>query len=158
MSKTSLNELVRQAQENNDFDTLLSSIPYAKLIGIECLRLGDNLVFKLPANLDNNGNPTLPAIHGGVIAGFMEHAAILHLLMAIGIPHLPKIIDFSIDFLRAGHYRDTYAQCHVYRQGRRVANVAITAWQATQAEPIATARAHFKVDEPYLAPHDALQP
>src|SRR5690606_16371236 len=74
----------------------------------------------------------LPALHGGVIAGFMEHAAMLHLLMFMGIPHLPKIIDFSIDYLRAGHYRDTYAQCQVWRQGRRVANVAITAWQTSQ--------------------------
>jgi len=93
-------------------------------------------------------NPILPALHGGVIAGFMEHAAMLHLLMFMGIPHLPKIIDFSIDYLRAGHYRDTYVQCQVWRQGRRVANVAMTAWQTSQSEPIATARAHFKVDEP----------
>jgi acyl-coenzyme A thioesterase PaaI-like protein len=78
----------------------------------------------------------------------MEQAAMLHLLMFMGTPHLPKIIDFSIDYLRAGHYRDTYAQCQVWRQGRRVANVAITAWQTKQTEPIATARAHFKVDEP----------
>jgi acyl-coenzyme A thioesterase PaaI-like protein len=155
MSDLNLNELVREAQEKNDFDAFLRLIPYAKLIGIECLRLGDDLVFKLPANPDNIGNPILPAIHGGVIAGFMEHAAILHLLMFMGVPHLPKIIDFSIDYLRAGHYRDTYCQCRVWRQGRRVANVAITAWQATQAEPIATARAHFKVDEPYVAPLDA---
>jgi len=35
----------------------------------------------------------------------------------------------------------------VWRQGRRVANVAITAWQSTAAEPIATARAHFKIEE-----------
>ncbi len=155
MSELNLNQLVRAAQDKNDFDSLLNLIPYAKLIGIECLRLGDDLVFKLPANPDNIGNPMLPAIHGGVIAGFMEHAAMLHLLMFMGVPHLPKIIDFSIDYLRAGHYRDSYCQCRVWRQGRRVANVAITAWQTTQAEPIATARAHFKVDEPYSAPQDA---
>ncbi|OYW90575.1 MAG: thioesterase, partial [Pseudomonadales bacterium 32-61-5] len=52
------------------------------------------------------------------------------------------------DYLRAGHYRDTFAACQVWRQGRRVANVAVTAWQTNQAEPIATARCHFKVDEP----------
>src|SRR3546814_11490501 len=78
----------------------------------------------------------------------MEHAAMLHLLMFMGAPHLPKIIDFSIDYLRAGHYRDTFAACQVWRQGRRVANVAITAWQTHQAEPIATARCHFKLDDP----------
>ncbi|MCU9950397.1 PaaI family thioesterase [Pseudomonas solani] len=146
--KLDLDALVREAHDKNDYDSLVCLIPYAKLLGIECLRLGDDVVFRLPANKDNIGNPTLPAIHGGVIAGFMEHAAMLHLLMFMGIPHLPKIIDFSIDYLRAGHYRDTFATCQVWRQGRRVANVAITAWQTNQTEPIATARAHFKVDEP----------
>ena len=114
MSGLNLNQLVREAHAQNNYDPLISLMPYA----------------------------------GGVIAGFMEHSAMLHLLMFMGIPHLPKIIDFSIDYLRAGLYRDTFVQCQVWRQGRRVANVAITAWQTKQAEPIATARAHFKVDEP----------
>jgi acyl-coenzyme A thioesterase PaaI-like protein len=78
----------------------------------------------------------------------MEHAAMLHLLMFMGTAHLPKILDFSIDYLRAGHYRGTYVQCRVWRQGHRVASVAITAWQTNQTEPIATARAHFRGDEP----------
>ncbi len=117
MSPTSLEQLVRDARRNNDYSPLVELIPYAKLLGIECLRLGDDMVFRLPANKDNIGNPTLPAIHGGVIAGFMEHAAMLHLLTFMSIPHLPKIIDFSIDYLRAGHFRDTYAQCQVWRQG-----------------------------------------
>ncbi|MBD7977289.1 MULTISPECIES: PaaI family thioesterase [Pseudomonas] len=148
MSPQNFNALVQEANEKNDYSALLDLVPYARLIGIECLRLGDDMVFRLPTNADNIGNPVLPALHGGVIAGFMEHAAMLHLLMFMGTPHLPKIIDFSIDYLRAGHYRDTYASCQVWRQGRRVANVSITAWQTTQTEPIATARAHFKVDEP----------
>ncbi|MCQ4256476.1 PaaI family thioesterase [Stutzerimonas stutzeri] len=148
MSVLDLDAMVRDAHASNNYDVLLQTVPYARLIGIECLRLGDDMVFRLPKNQDNIGNPTLPAIHGGVIAGFMEHAAMLHLLMFMGAPHLPKIIDFSIDYLRAGLYRDTFAACQVWRQGRRVANVSITAWQTNQAEPIATARCHFKVNEP----------
>ena len=142
-----LNEWVRKAHADNDYSQLLKLIPYAGLIGMECMRMGDELIFRLPASQDNIGNPTLPALHGGVIAGFMEHAAMLHLLINMGIPYFPKIIDFSIDYLRAGHYRDTYAQCQVWRQGKRVANVSITAWQTTQSEPTATARAHFKIDQ-----------
>ncbi|WP_260962977.1 PaaI family thioesterase [Pseudomonas citri] len=141
-------ERLRQACEQGDYGLLLASIPYAQLIGIQCTRQGDELLFCLPANKDNIGNPLLPAIHGGVIAGFMELAAAVHLLIAIGVTSVPKIIDFSLDYLRAGQFRDTYARCQVWRQGRRVANVAITAWQDVEAEPIATARAHFKVQEP----------
>ncbi|QBZ91063.1 PaaI family thioesterase [Pseudomonas viciae] len=141
-------EQLRQACEQGDYALLLASIPYAQLIGVECSRQGDGLLFRLPANKDNIGNPLLPAIHGGVIAGFMELSAAVYLLITTGAPGVPKIIDFSLDYLRAGQFRDTYAKCQVWRQGRRVANVAITAWQDVEAEPIATARAHFKIQEP----------
>ncbi|WP_409317273.1 PaaI family thioesterase [Pseudomonas sp. KCJK9016] len=139
---------LQDAHEKGDYAPLLKLIPYAGLIGVECSRVGDDLLFKLPANKDNIGNPLLPAIHGGVIAGFMELSAALHLLIFTGAPGVPKIIDFSLDYLRAGQFRDTWARCQVCRQGRRVANVAVTAWQSTEGEPIATARAHFKIDEP----------
>ncbi|MGH8388838.1 MAG: PaaI family thioesterase [Pseudomonas sp.] len=144
----SFQKQLQTAHEQGDYTSLLQLIPYATLIGVECSRVGDELLFRLPANKDNIGNPLLPAIHGGVIAGFMELAAALHLLIATGSPGVPKIIDFSLDYLRAGQYRDTWARCQVCRQGRRVANVAVTAWQSTEAEPIATARAHFKLEEP----------
>ncbi|TWC11661.1 MULTISPECIES: PaaI family thioesterase [unclassified Pseudomonas] len=146
-------EYLRQACEQGDPARLLAAIPYAQLIGAECTRQGDDLIFRLPANKDNIGNPLLPAIHGGVIAGFMELAAAVHLLIATRTPGVPKIIDFSLDYLRAGQFRDTYARCQVWRQGRRVANVAITAWQGVEAEPIATARAHFKIQEPAKPDH-----
>lgn len=142
------NRQLQDAHQKGDYAPLLQLIPYAGLIGVECSRVGDELLFRLPANKDNIGNPLLPAIHGGVIAGFMELSAALHLLIATGSPGVPKIIDFSLDYLRAGQFRDTWARCQVCRQGRRVANVAITAWQTTEGEPIATARAHFKLEEP----------
>ncbi|MFK7699896.1 PaaI family thioesterase [Pseudomonas caspiana] len=142
-----LQEQARLAQVSGDFSLLLDSIPYARLIGVRCSRQGDDLIFCLPAIQGNVGNPLLPALHGGVIAGFMELSACLHLMIGMGTAQLPKIIDFSVDYLRAGLYRDTYVQCQVWRQGRRVTNVGITAWQTTAAEPIATARAHFKIED-----------
>lgn len=138
---------LRQAHAKGDYAPLLQLIPYAGLIGIECSRDGDDLLFRLPASPENIGNPLLPAIHGGVIAGFMELSAALYLLIFSESATIPGIIDFSIDYLRAGLYRDTFARCQLWRQGRRVTNVAITAWQADPAEPIATARAHFKIKE-----------
>ena len=83
---------LQDAHEKADYAPLLKLIPYAGLIGVECSRVGDDLLFKLPANKDNIGNPLLPAIHGGVIAGFMELSAALHLLIFTGAPGVPKII------------------------------------------------------------------
>ena len=146
MIPADVREQLNEAHARGDYAPLLALIPYAGLIGIQCERVGEGLLFKLPANPDNIGNPLLPAIHGGVIAGFMELSAALYLLIYSESASIPKIIDFSIDYLRAGLYRDTYAQCQLWRQGRRVTNVAITAWQGDREAPIATARAHFKIE------------
>jgi acyl-coenzyme A thioesterase PaaI-like protein len=78
-----------------------------------------------------------------VIGGFMETAGILHVMMNTGLEKVPKVVDFSIDYLRPGRDVDSFAICDVVRQGRKIANVTISAWQTRQEQPIATARAHF---------------
>ncbi len=136
-------KVITEAHQTGDFQTVVDNIPYAQFIGLKFQRLGQDILFHLPASPDNIGNPILPAIHGGVIGGFMELSASLQLVMTMDSFALPKMIDFSLDYLRAGRLKDTYAECQVWRQGTRVANVAITAWQSKRESPIATARAHF---------------
>lgn len=142
-----LEKVFQQCKEQNDYTQLIAQIPYAKLLGISAYQAGDELIFRLEQRESNLGNPTLPAIHGGVLAGFMEHAASLYLMVMLDQPIIPKIIDYSIDYLRAGHYRDTHCDCRLIRQGRRVCNVAATAWQTKRDEPIASARAQFLLPE-----------
>lgn len=140
-------EIIRYTRESGDFSRMLESIPYASWIGLECDRFGDDLIFRLPAKGQNLGNPILPAIHGGVIGGFMEMAAAIYLMMSQDSTKMPRIVDFSLDYLRAGLNRETYAECRLTRQGNRVANVIITAWQKSRSEPISIARAHFLLED-----------
>lgn len=133
----------QQAIITEDLTLLIDTIPYAQLIGIQGEKINDDFMFTLPKNDNNLGNPILPAIHGGVMGGFMETAGILHLLMTLKAQSVPKVIDFSIDYLRPGRHQDTYAQSKVVRQGRKVANVSIIAWQDSIDKPIATARVHY---------------
>ena len=42
---------------------------------------------------------------------------------------------------------ETYAAGQLTRQGNRVANVLITAWQKPRSKPISTARAHFLLED-----------
>ena len=139
-------DVVKRAIELNDYSYLLAQVPYSQFIGMSVARFGDEMVFKLPAKDDNIGNPVLPAIHGGVIAGFMEMSAIVQLMVFMQAKKVPKIVDFSIDYLRAGLHQDTFAECKITRQGRRVANVNISCWQNNRKQLIATARAHFLID------------
>ena len=140
-------DILSETQQTGDFTRLLASIPYAGHIGLQCDRFGDDLIFRLPRKEANLGNPMLPAIHGGVIGGFMEVSAAIYLMMSQDTFRIPKIVDFSLDYLRAGLDRETYAECHLTRQGNRVANVMINAWQKSRREPIATARAHFMLEK-----------
>lgn len=142
----SLEDVLAVCRSENNYQKLVNNVPYARLLGIECERMGDEVLFKLPARESNIGNPTLPAIHGGVLGGFIEHAAILHVVMFMERPQFPRIIDLSIDYLSAGHFRDTYAECKILRQGRRIANVSVDLWQKSRTSPIATARAHMLLE------------
>ncbi len=140
--------LIQQCQESGNFMPFLEQVPYAAHIGMTLISKGDDIQFCLPARESNLGNPALPALHGGVIAGFMEHSAIISLLRNLGEVKIPKTIDFSIDYLRTGKHQETFADCIITRQGRRVANVQINCWQDKKENVIATARAHFLLSGP----------
>ena len=64
---------VKLARQLGDFTSLISSVPYARLIGMQAMMLVEEILFILPASENNIGNPTLPALHGGCIGGFMEN-------------------------------------------------------------------------------------
>lgn len=128
-------------------DRWLQNVPYALFLGIKAERADNAIIFRLPKNKKFVGNPSLPALHGGVIGAFMEQAAALHLIASMDIPALPKIINFSLDYLRPAQLHDTYASCILSRKGRFISNVTITAWQDHIDQPNAIARAHFLTPE-----------
>ena len=49
----------------------------------------------------------------------------IQLMVLLQTPTIPKIINISFDYLRAGFHRDTFSECAITRQGRRVANVNV---------------------------------
>jgi acyl-coenzyme A thioesterase PaaI-like protein len=99
------------------------------------MRYGDHLI----------GNPSLPALHGGTLGALLESAAIFELLWRAETALLPKTITLTVDYLRSGAPIDTHARGVVTRQGRRVTNVRMEAWQADRNAPVATAHAIFLV-------------
>jgi len=144
-------ERIAAAREARDPDALVALIPYAGLLGLSFREEeAGALRFRMGFQEGNLGNPHLPALHGGVIGAFMEHAAVLHLLWRQEAARVPKVVDFSIDYLRPGRPETLWAQCDVRRQGRRVANVGVYAWQSggDTERAVATARCHFLLSEP----------
>lgn len=101
-------------------------------------------VFRMPYKPELIGNPVLPALHGGVLAGLGETAMILHLLATTpGIGGVPRGVDFAIAYLRSAKPVDTFVQGTTVRQGNRVALVQVSIWQEDPQRPVAQARGHF---------------
>jgi uncharacterized protein (TIGR00369 family) len=101
-------------------------------------------VFRMPYKPELIGNPVLPALHGGVLAGFGETAMILHLVATNpGISGVPRGVDFAIAYMRSAKPVDTFVQGTTVRQGNRVALVQVSIWQDDPQRPVANARGHF---------------
>jgi uncharacterized protein (TIGR00369 family) len=107
-------------------------------------QLQARLAFK-PSNI---GNPRVPALHGGVVGAFLETTAILQLLLSQESQELPKIINITVDYLRPASPVDTFAEGLITRQGRRIANVAVEAWQDRRERLVATANCRFLLRGP----------
>ena len=139
----SLADVIQKEPNVETLQLWLRKVPYAVFLGIKAELHDGEILFILPEDEKLVGNPSLPALHGGVVGAFMEQAAAFHLIAKMAKPVLPKIINFSLDYLRPARLCDTYAQCNLTRQGRFIANVTITAWQEHNDQPNAIARAHF---------------
>lgn len=145
---------------------LVARVPFARTLGIRFERHGDELTAVLPYDDRLIGNPRVPAIHGGATAGFLEVAALIELtwtglwgqiergeltpgdLADSAAVRMPKTVDFTVDFLRAGLPRDAYARARVNRSGRRYASVHVEGWQDNRSRLFAQATGHFVMPEP----------
>ena len=126
-----------------ELDEILARIPYARFLGVRMELHGDEMTGVLPYAEHLIGNPTLPALHGGVIGAFMEMTALLQLSILESLRRQPRPVDVTIDYLRSGRPQDTYARALIKKVGRRIANVQVEAWQEARGAPIAVLHGHF---------------
>jgi uncharacterized protein (TIGR00369 family) len=129
-------------------EAFLQRAPYIRFLGMKAELAGDEMTAILPFSQHLVGNVVIPALHGGVIGGFMEMTALAQLTVAQGTMKAPKTIDVTIEYLRPGRAMTTYARADVRKVGRRIANVHVEAWQEQRSSPIAALRGHFLLSDP----------
>ena len=122
--------------------------PYAQLLQLRDEQDEDGApLFVMPFHEDVTGRPGF--LHGGAIAGLLEFAAYATLRHALGQePAEMKPVTVTVDFMRGGQPRDTFAAARIERLGARIANVEAFAWQKDRARPIAAARVNFLLERP----------
>ena len=99
----------------------------------------------MPVGEDVVGRPGY--LHGGALAGLLEFAAFTTLAREIDDEAAAmKPITVTVDYMRGGTNRDTFATATVERLGTRIANVEAFAWQKDRSSPIAAARINFLLE------------
>lgn len=155
----------RETARDAALAALTETVPYNRFLGVRFDRLGDELTARLPFRDGLVGNPFLPALHGGVTGAFLEITALMQLAwdralacmdeggpaaarIAEGdFPTIPKTIDITVDYLRTGRPRETFARASVQKAGRRVLHLHVQAWQDERTRPIAMLRGNFLMPE-----------
>ncbi len=141
---TTLFEKVNHFKQSGQFDRISELIPYSGFVNLELFEEEGRLITVLRQTPSNIGNTKIPAVHGGVVGGLLEHAAVMEIIYSCELTHFPKIINISVDYLRpAMGQKDTFAQAKLIKQGKSVSNVRVEAWQDNQDRPVAAAHAHF---------------
>ena len=138
-------ERMAAVKASRDYQGMIDLVPYARFLGLGAAMQGDELITTMRYSDHLIGNPALPALHGGTLGALLESAAVFELLWRAETVVLPKTITLTIDYLRSGAPADTHARGIVTRQGRRITNVRMEAWQADRKTPVATAHAVFLV-------------
>lgn len=127
--------------DQDSADQLVKSIPYADYLGIRIEQdINGQIIYRLPFQEKHIGNPMIRAIHGGVLAGFMECAATLAVIGIIAHDHLPKCVNMTVEYLKSTRPQDTFARVNINNPGRRVVHLSVSCWQ--DERPVS--QAHFR--------------
>ena len=135
-----------EARKHGDVGRLAEAIPYARWMRIAPENTTGELLTRMRYHETLIGNTYLPAIHGGTLGAMLEMAAIFHLLWETDAQTVPKIVNITVDYLRSARPVDVIACAKVTKQGRRVVNVSVEAWQEDRSRPVAAAQIHFLVN------------
>ena len=140
-----MTEPAGKRDEREDVRVLSRALPYAGFIHLDVEIENGRPLTILRGDPDNVGNPFVPMIHGGAVGALLEHAALMQVFheLELDLELPPRIINISIDYLRPCLLEDTFARGVIIRQGRRVANVRVEAWQSDADRLVAAAHAHF---------------
>jgi len=139
----SFHEQFREMKRSGDFSHLPEAVPYAHFMGITVAETAGRMLTTMDFDEKLVGNISLQAIHGGALAALLELAALFQISYEIDTEQMPRVITITIDYMRSGGAKKTFARAHATRVGRRVANVVAQAWQDDPAKPIASANVNF---------------
>jgi uncharacterized protein (TIGR00369 family) len=135
----------KKLKREGRFAEINTLLPYAALVGFDCIERDGAVLSVLRARESNIGNTLIRAVHGGVVSALLEHAGAMQVIYeADPLDAMPKVVNLTVDYLRPCLAdEDTFARGFVVKHGRRVANLRVEAWQSDPSKPVAVGLVHF---------------
>ncbi len=134
------------ASENRlDIVRALSASPMARWLGYTAAIEDGWLVHRLGFSERHIGNPAIRALHGGVIASFLEFAAQVEFCANLGRLEKARTVSISIDYMASSKAQDMTARVVIARAARRIAFLEATGSQGDPARPVASARVCLRI-------------
>ncbi len=115
-------------------------------LGFSFTEENGSLRYALAFNEQHIGNPAIRALHGGVIAAFLEFSAQCELLKELPEDTTIKTVNIDIDYLASSRAQDMHGRARITRLGRRIAFVEAEGWQDSIDRPVSRARFRIRID------------
>jgi uncharacterized protein (TIGR00369 family) len=135
-------------------------IPFNRVLGIEVVELRSGFArFEVPFRNELIGDPSRPALHGGVISAVVDACGGAAALTLVPPPGVVSTIDLRVDYLRPGEPQRLACESSVTRLGNRVASVDSRVFHTEAPDRlIATGKAVYNVHRRTGRPAEAGSP
>lgn len=91
------------------------------------------------------GNPLVPALHGGAVTAFLQHACGAAVSHRLDRTVLPRLVSANVQFLAPVRLENICTLPAIRRVGRRIAVVHAEAWQADPGVSVCAVQCEFSL-------------
>jgi uncharacterized protein (TIGR00369 family) len=124
---------------------LIDSIPFHKHIGLLVRTSGEGKAAgELPFRPELIGDPSRPAIHGGVLSTMADALGGFAVWSGLSIDDRVSTIDLRVDYLAPAGTEAIFGEAEVVRSGNRVAVADIELWQGDR-RVVATGKGVYNI-------------
>ena len=127
--------------------SFISESAIASWLGFDAEISEGTALYSLSFQEEHIGNPAIRALHGGVVAAFLEFTAQCELLRETSDGAAMNTVNTDVNYIASTRAQNMAGVASVLRVGRRIAFVEATAWQDSKERPVAKGTFRIRIGD-----------